>query len=362
MSHEALSITGVSNATGGGSVQQQIFHISKHDGSGSVVGLSQGSFSIQDDASGTPGCNAALDRTRGVYHKTAIRLSTYEPGNCTDTCPSGSTCCKDPSAKGDDGSCFSVPSCAQIPDGAGLGGGDLLSIDIDTGKVVSNITMVGTPHHPPSLAFSERTGLAYGVVPYAYTEYGIFSYNLRSGAVTQLNTMKKGSMDGIGNCIGGVLELNGTSLLWYQRSEGHNHTLLFVDLSTMQEVQRIPGFYMTAEDPSQPGTLLGLTNTEPGVALVRLSPMANTSTTLFSLRTTTLGSDLRAQDQASLAVDDAGTTVWFAASYNTASGKLYRGIFTLGLAGDSNVTLKSQHKFFGEPDDNTTIVGRIDWV
>ena len=80
-------------------MQQQIFHISKHDGSGSVVGLSQGSFSIQDDASGTPGCNAALDRTRGVYHKTAIRLSTYEPGNCTDTCPSGSTCCKDPSAK-----------------------------------------------------------------------------------------------------------------------------------------------------------------------------------------------------------------------------------------------------------------------
>ena len=35
--------------------------------------------------------------------------------------------------------------------------------------MVNNKTMTGTPHHPPSLAYSQATGLAFGVVPYAYT-------------------------------------------------------------------------------------------------------------------------------------------------------------------------------------------------
>ena len=81
--------------------KQELFHISKHDGSGRVDGL-VGSFSIQDDSDVTPGCNAALDRGRQVYYKTAVRLSTYVPGNqttCPAGCPAGSLCCKDPTAK-----------------------------------------------------------------------------------------------------------------------------------------------------------------------------------------------------------------------------------------------------------------------
>ena len=170
-------------------------------------------------------------------------------------------------------------------------------------------------------------------------------------------------MDGIGDCIGGVLDGHNTSVLWYQLAQGHKHAMVFVDLKTMKEVQRVPGFYITVKDPKMPGSLLAITNTEPGVALVRLGPGSNTSTTIFVMKTTTLGSDLRAQDQASLAVNDAGTRLWFAASYNVPSGKLYRGIFTLALdASGHNATLQSAVKFFGEPDQKTTMVGRIDWV
>ena len=168
-------------------------------------------------------------------------------------------------------------------------------------------------------------------------------------------------MDGIGNCIGGVIDLAHTSILWYQLSQGHEHVLVFLDLHTLKEVQRIPGFYMTVKDPNGPRSLLGLMNTEPGVALLRLSPFSNKTTILFSMSNTTLGDDLRAQDQASFAVDDSGKNVWFAASYNVKSGDLYRGVFALELDGDT-ATLKSQSKFFGQPDQKTIVIGRLDWV
>ena len=48
------------------------------------------------------------------------------------------------------------------------------AVDIETGAVLRNQSMTGTPHHPPSLAYSATTGLAYGVVPYSYT--GTYTY------------------------------------------------------------------------------------------------------------------------------------------------------------------------------------------
>jgi len=356
--HEAETIAMSANST---TVGDETFYISVHDfKTGKIEKLVDSPLTYHDDSSGTPGCNAALDSKRKVYYKTAIKTITYIPGDCPSGCGSKGTCCKDPTAVGDQGSCFSVP-CGSIPTGAGLGGGDLLTIDIETCVVLRNKTMTGTPHHPPSLAYSEATGLSYGVIPYSYTEYGIFSYDAESGEVSQLNTMKKGTMDGIGNCIGGVLEWNNRTVLWYQLSQGHTHTMVFVDLHTLQEVQRVPGFFITVKDPNAPHSLLGLLNTEPGVRLVRLSPATNRTTTLFSMNATSLGSDLRAQDQASLAINDQGSRVWFAASYNTPSGELDRGVFTLELHSDS-ATLLSEAKLFGQPDQKTTVIGRLDWV
>lgn len=168
-------------------------------------------------------------------------------------------------------------------------------------------------------------------------------------------------MDGIGNCIGGVINLAHIRILWYQLSQGHEYVLVFLDLRTLKEVQRIPGFYMTVKDPNGPSSILGLMNTEPEVALLCLIPFSNKIIALFSMSNTTLGDDLRAHDQASFAVDDSGKNVWFAASYNVKSGDLYRGVFALEFDGDI-ATLKSQSKFFGQPDQKTTMIGRLDWV
>merc|ERR1719230_402149 len=93
--------------------------------------------------------------------------------------------------------------------GGGLGAGELLSIDVVSGAVVGNATMTGTPHHPVALALSRATGVAYGVVPFAYTEYGLFSFDAASGAVAQLAAFPKQTMDGLADCVGGVLSTTG---------------------------------------------------------------------------------------------------------------------------------------------------------
>ena len=69
-----------------------------------------------------------------------------------------------------------------------------------------------------------------------------------------------------------------------------------------------------------PGSLIAIQNTQPGVELLRFDPHAGTTTTLLTLTSTSLGNDLRAQDQASLAVSDDGTSAWFVASYNLEVG------------------------------------------
>jgi hypothetical protein len=90
-----------------------------------------------------------------------------------------------------------------------------------------------------------------------------------------------------------------------------------------------------------------------------LDPLTGKSTVLGSLNTTSLGRDLRAQDQACLAVSPTGGTVAVQASYNIASGLLDRGLFIFRLSG-TTATLVSETKAFD--DTSFPHYGLFEWA
>lgn len=296
------------------------FKLSTHNSSGQITNLSSEITDFIDDTESTPGCNAAIDKVMGQYFKTDAGLQ-------------------------------------------------ILTLDISSGSIVRNLTMSGTPHHPPTFAWSGEARRAYGVVPYEYTIYGIFVYDPKTGLVEEVANFPKGDMDSIGDCISGFF--SGSSVMWYRLDENAGESLVFFDVETSMETLRMPGSVnMVVEDTRAPGTLLAIRNLLPyGVELMRLDPLSNTSYSLLIINETTLGSQLRAQDQASLAVSDDGT-VWFVASYDVYDPDIkftyvYRGVFTLARNSSyvDTFVLESEEKLFGEPDQpGTVFVGRLDWV
>lgn len=218
------------------------------------------------------------------------------------------------------------------------------TIDASTGAVTHAVNL--SAYYPPTFgAFSKRAGLLYTLVPYEYTAVGLFSINPQSGAVVQLATLPKGQLDGVAVCEG--LLFNGRYLL-YVMSAGRSDNLFVYDLNSLKVVNAVSGFYgPLAVDPAAPDTVLAIQNVKPGLRLVRLSPLTNATTELLRLNRTSLGEDLRAQDQASLATD--GKSAWFVASYNDPkTGMLYRGMYTVVLSADrASATLVEERPSFG---------------
>jgi hypothetical protein len=56
------------------------------------------------------------------------------------------------------------------------------------------------------LAGPSSAGLFYTAVPLTQTSYSILSYNVTSGEVASVSTQPKGQMDGLGVCVGFMLD------------------------------------------------------------------------------------------------------------------------------------------------------------
>ena len=314
------------------------------------------------------GCNVAVDIKRGLYLKTTVRVTTFvNASSCgASPCPSGSVCCRDPSASGL-GACFAVKDCAVLPADSGTGG-DLLSIDMRTGKIKSNVSLT-QGIHPSFGAYNEADQRMYSVVPYSYTEYGVFAYDPATGNVTQAATFPKEQLDGIGVCIGQVIKSRYLVYMFSSGASGDN--LVVLDLTTLKIVNQVPGFFgPIAVDPLFPDKLLAIQNVKNngGVAVVSVDPLTNRTATLLRVPSTTLGRDLRAQDQAAFAVDAVhGTDAWFVASYNVKNGSLARGMFKASLAKDRSSgtaggsRLVSQQEAWGDADGKPWL-GRVDYL
>ena len=135
-----------------------------------------------------------------------------------------------------------------------------------------------------------------------------------------------------------------------------------LDLNSLDTVNTVPGFFAPiVADPNHPGHILAIQNIhKKGIVLRRINPQTNHTQTIVSVNKTTLGKDLRAQDQASMAVDSHGS-VWLIASYNVPSGDLIRGVFKLELrVNGSSGVLVSQVPAFGDKI-SAPWIGRLDY-
>jgi len=313
---------------------------------GSLVASTPIAGAFKDDAM-MPGCNAGVDEAAGLFYKTTVLERTFEPSTDCGGCDTGSVCCRDPTDPGSAAYCLGADACKDIPAGDGQGA-QLLTIDGTSGRVLKNVTL-SRGIHPAFGAFNAKDGQLYGVVPYSYTEYGLFSLSPDTGAVTQLYTWPKGQMDGIGVCEG--LFLSDATTLVFQLGSDTDH-LLAVDTNTGLIQHETPGFYGPfARAPLHPGKLIALQNLHNrGFQLLLLDPLgADDPTVLGALNATSLGRDLRAQDQACLAVHPEGSTIAVQASYNLASGYLARGVFVFALEG-TTATLISEAEAFDDSD------------
>jgi hypothetical protein len=237
---------------------------------------------------------------------------------------------------------------------------DILTIDAGTGRLLRSVPMNGEVGHPTFGSFNRKDGKVYTVIPYSYNEAGVFSVDPISGESRKLFSFAKASTDGIGICVGRVWN-DGAHLIFQMSSDKDN--MMVMDLQSGKIVNRVEGFFaMHVQDPLNKERLLAIQNMHPGIKLVSLDPLTGDSVDLFSMNTTTLGSDLCAQDQAGFAVDTSGQILWFLASYNDEAGDLYRGVFELELATDrSSAALTSEYgPAFGQ--GTGFFFGRLDYV
>jgi len=361
-------------------------------GPGSTILGATGAYSIAtlDETNGTilsttpaiyfsddgvmPGCNAAAAPADGVYWKTAPLEATFEDANasayhnCAGCVGGPGHCCADPTTPSMTPTCFKT-ACDKIPAGAA---GEVFSLGIDaaTGAVASNKTFALPAVSPPFSAWDASIEKAWTVVPYSYTEAGLFLLDYANATATRVSTFAKGATDGIGVCEGRVFTAadTGAKALAYQFGGGLADELRVVDLSDGGDysiVHTLPGFYSgLANDPKDASKLFGVVNVKNhGLELVHFDPTnANASTTLLKIANTSLGRMLRAQDQADFAVDANGDRAWLVASYNVdPGGKLVRGLFTVDVAADrSSASLVSTVEAFSD-DDGKPWFGTLDY-
>ena len=74
--------------------------------------------------------------------------------------------------------------------------GKILTIDAKTGKLIANITM-STAAIPSFTALDAAKKVLFSMVPYTYTHYGVFSFDINTGSVKQLYDYTKDQLDGI---------------------------------------------------------------------------------------------------------------------------------------------------------------------
>ena len=224
-------------------------------GPGSTILGATGAYSIAtlDETNGTilsttpaiyfsddgvmPGCNAAAAPADGVYWKTAPLEATFEDANasayhnCAGCVAGPGHCCADPTTPSMTPTCFKA-ACDEIPAGAA---GEIFSLGIDaaTGAVAANKTFALPAVSPPFSAWDATIDKAWTVVPYSYTEAGLFLLDYANATATRVSTFAKGATDGIGVCEGRVFTAadTGTKALAYQFGGGLKDELRVVDLA-----------------------------------------------------------------------------------------------------------------------------------
>ena len=335
------------------------------NGTGSVVSASSPPLAYTEDAI-DPGCNAAYRASQNVYYKTTSNIVTFEASTGCDGfggCAAGAACCVNPAVPTDTPTCYAVDACSE------LSAGDLgviVTIDAASGRALANASM-SAPYHPPFGAFSEADGVMLSLVPTDYFSLSLVAYDVATGAVEVRHTLEKGQLDGVAVCEG--LVLSTTNELVYAMSNGDGDYLLAIDTGTYAVRTLADAFYgPLAEDPTAPGAILALHNIpKGGLELVRIDAATGAVSVVLRVASTSLGSDLRAQDQAGLAIAADGSAGWFLASYNLPDGSLARGMFTVAIDAQSgNATLVDEQWAFGGDatggDGAHPWIGKLDWA
>ena len=222
----------------------------------------------------------------------------------------------------------------------------MLTVDALTGKTLHAVTLTGGPPRYGSetfLAGPDADGLLYSAEPLSYTSFTIFSWNVTSGVVTEVATLPKKQLDGIGVCAAAVA---GQRLVFMLAD-----ALVAFDLVGRKNVTRLTDrFYAPlAPDPSHPGSVLALTVGPASIDsaaretsfLTRVELATGTATTLFAFNATYYHRlckcklPIRPQDQADLAVSSDGRSAWAVLSYNEKPGPhgslLARGSFAFDV-------------------------------
>ena len=254
------------------------------------------------------------------------------------------------------------------------GDGVLLTIDPRAGgQVVNKVTLSGGPDSNKGgetfLAGPDAEGLLYTAVPLSYTTYNILSYNTTSGQVKSVSTQPKGRMDGLGVCVGFVLD----GALYYVFKDD----LVKFDLVRKKVTTSIKAFPApVAVDPAHPGSVLAITDGHKGnTSLSRFDLGSGVATELYTFNSTYYEHlchchlPLRAQDQADLAISADGKTAWTVLSYNDKpthhESLITRGVFVLSV-GDHSASLtssavawKEKLPGFPRPGDSNPRIGNM---
>lgn len=164
--------------------------------------------------------------------------------------------------------------------------GELLTIDPrSAGQVVNRVQLTGGPDSNKGsetfLAGPDANGLLYTAVPLSYTTFNILSYNISSGEVTSISTQPKGNMDGLGICVGFMVDQDlyfvfKDDLVKYDTVKGGNVSVA---------IKEFPA--PVALDPAQKGTVLAITEDHKGnTTLSRFDLSSGAATSLYTFNAT----------------------------------------------------------------------------
>ena len=167
------------------------------------------------DAATMPGCRAAAGAgaywTASLVSTTMVAENASAEPNCAGCAAPNATahCCADPTDPTMLPACF-TSKCGDVP-ASTAGGVSVLQIDAASGSVVGNATFPPGAAAPPAFAaWDDATGLAYSVIPFTYSDLGLYELNYHNATAKQLKTYPKQPTDGVGSCEGRVVVLDGS--------------------------------------------------------------------------------------------------------------------------------------------------------
>ena len=257
--------------------------------------------------------------------------------------------------------------------------GYLHTVYAPTGHVMGKVALRNHPGKPGTetfLAGPDAEGNLWFAEPLEYTSYSIFKIDSITGVVTEVATLPKQQLDGIGVCVGAIA---GNKLLYIVAD-----TLVSFDLTSHNVTEISKGFYAPlALDPSHAGHILALhmgpAVQEPGAPeapkktamLTRVDLSTGVATTLYTFDAAYYHHlckcklPIRPQDQADLAVSSDGTRAWAVLSYNekpvpTKGSLLARGSFAFNVS-ESGASLVG-HAFAWDDESANARLGVMRWV